>query len=132
MHLTYKNVSRETLQLKSPLHKRRGDFCVLDKYLVEILVFIIGAIHLDWLRIIADAPYAARADTSANATANAPIWIGFVAPRAILMLNTSNRFFWARFQAHLAVTACAAAYTAYKVLSWLTQIAMMTFCEISL
>ena len=82
-------------KMKSPLRISKGGFLCIGQIFVENLVFIIGAIHLDWLRIITNAPHTAWAHTSTDTATDTSIRIGLIAPGTILMLYTSNSLLWA-------------------------------------
>ena len=96
------------------------------------LGFSARGVHRDLLWVILDRPDAARADTGADAAADAAVRVARVLDRAVLVLDAVDGLLRAGFEAHLAVAAGAAAHAALVVADRVAELAVVALLEVCL
>ena len=87
-------------------------------------------VHRNLDGVVLQRPDAAGADAGADAAADAAGGVALVLPRAVFVLDARDGFLGAGLEAHLAVTARAAADAARVIVRGVAEVAVVAALEV--
>ena len=100
------------------------------QFVKRTLCLLSRRVHRNLDGVVLQRPDAAGADAGADAAADAAGGIALVLPRAVFVLDARDGFLGAGFEAHLAVTARAAADAAGVVVGGVAEVAVVAALEV--